>query len=68
MLCLTESRHLIRSLLIMNAIDPDDELTAWHEMQESHEPVRHRCPPDMPPCPQCEELIEEEQFKEFGAS
>lgn len=51
-------------------IDVDAELSAWHEAQGPGAlttPKVHRCPPDMPPCPNCEAIIEEEDWNEFGA-
>ncbi len=53
------------------APDPDSELTAWWEAQAadawraaSCEP-RHRCPPDMPPCPECQEREDEEAWLDY---
>jgi hypothetical protein len=30
--------------------------------------VRHRCPIDMPPCPECEALQDDEDFNAYGGS
>ena len=53
--------------------DVDAELDAWHDVQavaaiKAHreESVRHRCPPDMPPCPECEERYARQDYIEFG--
>lgn len=49
-------------------IDADNELDVWWDSNTTgfrrwvDQP--HRCPPDMPPCPECEVLIEEEEYRE----
>jgi len=55
--------------------DPDAQLDAWYEVQgaDAHaeylrEQRTHRCPSDMPPCPECEARTEEEIWREFGNS
>lgn len=47
-------------------MDADDELTAWQEIQAMDAVLRareerhnHRCPADMPPCPECQAREEE---------
>lgn len=54
-------------------MDPDDELQAWQIANAEADGriadeanLHHRCPPDMPPCPNCQALIEREDFIEFG--
>ena len=49
-------------------IDPDDELIAWQEsqaedlMKQAQNQSSHRCPSDMPPCPVCEQIYDDEDF------
>ncbi len=49
--------------------DPDTDLDAWHDGQQpgllTVDPG-HECPADMPPCPECEARIEEQEWNEFG--
>jgi hypothetical protein len=50
-------------------MDPDDELVA-HQLANAEDfaadefarAERHRCPIDMPPCPECQERDDEESF------
>lgn len=56
-----------------HVVDPDAELTAWYEVQaaDAHqayldEEANHRCPADMPPCPNCQAKEEVEDEREFG--
>jgi len=48
--------------LMNHRIDADDELRAWQEIQaeDAYEEFQnksyHRCPSDIPPCPECQEL------------
>ena len=58
----------------MKELDPDDELTAWYEVQAAgahkrwlEEQERHRCPLDMPPCPECQAREEEEDSLEYDS-
>lgn len=50
----------------------DDQLDQWYDVQavaammELAGRPRHRCPPDMPPCPDCQAIEEEEDEREFG--
>jgi hypothetical protein len=54
--------------LTINEPDPDAELAAWQEVQaeaatkQAANAIFHRCPSDMPPCPVCEELYDDESF------
>lgn len=55
----------------MSERDPDAERDAYHEawaadmaVREAEE--RHKCPPDMPPCPECQAIEEAEDEREFG--
>lgn len=47
-----------------NQLDSDDELRIWHEVQAEsaiklmEDNLYHRCPPYMPPCPNCQELYD----------
>lgn len=57
------------------ASDVDADNDAWWDVQavaaraeQANEDRTHRCPVDMPPCSACEAVIEEEQWKEFGAA
>ncbi len=57
------------------AVDPDAQLDAWHEVQgaalhaaDLREQKTHRCPSDMPPCPECEERFAQEDWREYGAA
>ena len=49
-----------------NQLDSDDELRIWHEVQAEsamklmEHDLHHRCSPDMPPCPECQELYDRE--------
>jgi hypothetical protein len=50
--------------------DPDAELQAWHEANaedahRQHLERRHRCPSNIPPCPVCQALNDEEDAVEF---
>lgn len=54
-------------------MDADEALVAWQmvqaeaagrEMERREE--AHRCPPDMPPCPRCQQFNDEEDEREFG--
>jgi hypothetical protein len=54
--------------LIDLTMDADDELTAWQEVQamdavllQREKNLNHRCPPDMPPCPECQQKDDDEQ-------
>ena len=57
----------------MIEIDVDAELDAWHDANygSGYVPdpraVNHRCPSDMPPCPDCQALEEEEDDREYGS-
>jgi hypothetical protein len=59
--------HLIP--LTTREADPDDELRAWYEIQaeiaakHAEDDLSHRCPSDMPPCPECEELYDAETYE-----
>ena len=51
----------------------DDQMDAFWDVQAvtamreiAEEARTHRCPPDMPPCPACEDREEEECYREFG--
>lgn len=52
----------------MNPIyDVDAERDAWHDVQadtmrREELTTYHRCPIDMPPCPDCQELDDDESF------
>lgn len=55
-----------------HVIDPDAELDAWWDAQvvaamkaRDHEQKHHRCPSNMPPCPDCQAKEEEEHDKEY---
>lgn len=47
--------------------DADSQLTAWYESQGSpvRESIFHRCPIDCPPCPECQAIQEEENYREY---
>lgn len=52
--------------------DVDSELQAWQEVNAEADGLlqrskneRHRCPMDMPPCPECEARYEEEDDREY---
>lgn len=54
-------------------MDTDTELEMWWDVQavqaareRSEEQRTHRCPPDMPPCPDCQAIDEDEDEVEFG--
>lgn len=49
----------------MKTIDTDAELDAWYEMQEPLGQEAHRCPSNQPPCPVCQERIDENDYREF---
>ncbi len=49
----------------------DDELDVWWDVQacvamKREEEDNHRCPPDMPPCHDCEARQEEEDERDVG--
>lgn len=51
----------------MNTPDADDELTTWQEVQamdhsalQAERDERHRCAADSPPCPDCQELDDQD--------
>lgn len=51
----------------MSGNDPDSELDAWYlanaeafGRRSTEEAAHHRCQPDMPPCPNCQELYDRE--------
>jgi hypothetical protein len=55
------------------SFDVDAALDNWKEVQamdagllQLEKAEFHRCPPDMPPCPDCQDRIERENDKEFG--
>lgn len=59
-------------------IDPDAARDEWHDVQahdrhlawqcEQQQLAAHRCPPDMPPCPACQQREDEEDFREYEES
>ena len=51
----------------MKTIDVDAELDAWHEMQDVVLFEAHRCPNDQPPCPVCQEEIDDADHREQAA-
>jgi len=53
--------------------DVDSQMDAWWDVQvsdmlkrDAQEAVTHRCPPFMPPCPDCQDRYDREDFLEFG--
>lgn len=51
----------------------DFDLDVWHEIQAFSfgksflsALKKHRCPSDIPPCPDCEDVIEEEEYYNFA--
>lgn len=51
--------------------DADTDLDAYyenlgHDYFAGRFEKPHRCPPDMPPCPDCQATEEEEDSKEYG--
>ena len=57
----------------MTEIDIDAEMDAWWDANACaaraaflEEHIHHRCPQDMPPCPVCQEIIAEEDWREYG--
>lgn len=69
---LSKMEALLLTMIPKPEFDVDAELQAWHEAQGTpvlYQPEphlrHHRCPVDMPPCPECQEAEEEEDFREY---